>query len=179
VATGDQIMAIGDSVMLASAPSLQDAFPGIRIDAAVSRQMHAAPNILQAAKDAGTLRRVVLIGLGTNGSISESTLDELQQIAGPDHQFVFVTVQAPRGWTDGVNAKLDVFAGTHQKSVALAEWKSAITAHLDLLAEDHIHPGSRGGRIYAQAVDDALHRLAERSPLKPYTVWGEGGPRPQ
>lgn len=179
VATGEQILAIGDSVMLASAPSLQDAFPGIRIDAVVSRQMRAAPAILQAAKDAGNLRKVVLVGLGTNGFISESTLDEMQQIAGPDHQFVFVTVQAPRGWTDGVNAELDAFAGAHQKTVALAEWKSAIAAHLDLLAEDHIHPGSRGGQIYAQAVDDALHRLAERSPVKPYTVWGQGAPRPQ
>ncbi len=179
VATGDQIMAIGDSVMLASAPSLQEAFPGIRIDAVVSRQMRAAPAIVQAAKDSGSLRRVVLIGLGTNGSIAESTLDQLQQIAGPDHQFVFVTVQAPRGWTDGVNADLDAFAGAHQKTVALAEWKSAITPHLDLLAEDHIHPGDRGGHIYATAVVDALHRLAERSPLKPYTVWGAGVPRPQ
>ena len=179
VATGDQIMAIGDSVMLASAPSLQEAFPGIRIDAVVSRQMRAAPAIVQAAKDAGELRQVVLIGLGTNGSIAQSTLDELQRIAGPGHQFVFVTVQAPRGWTDGVNAQLDSFAGAHQKSVALAEWKSAIAPHLDLLADDHIHPGERGGRIYAHVVDDALHRLAERSPLKPYTVWGRGGPRPQ
>jgi peptidoglycan/LPS O-acetylase OafA/YrhL len=179
VATGDQIMAIGDSVMLASAPSLQDAFPGIRIDAVVSRQMRAAPAVLQAAKDAGSLRKVVLIGLGTNGSISQSTLDQLQQIAGPGHQFVFVTVQAPRGWTDGVNSELDAFAGAHQRTVALAEWKSAITPHLDLLAEDHIHPGSRGGKIYAGVVDDALHRLAERSPVKPSIVWGDGGPRPQ
>jgi peptidoglycan/LPS O-acetylase OafA/YrhL len=179
VATGDQILAIGDSVMLASAPSLQESFPGIRIDAVVSRQMHAAPAILQAAKNAGTLRRVVLIGLGTNGSISESTLDELQQIAGAGHQFVFVTVQAPRGWTDGVNAELEAYAGAHQKTVALAEWKSAIEPHLDLLADDHIHPGDRGGHIYAATVDDALHRLAERSPIKPYTVWGDDGPRPQ
>ncbi|WP_426516228.1 acyltransferase family protein [Diaminobutyricibacter sp. McL0618] len=179
VATGEQIMAIGDSVMLASAPSLQEAFPGIRIDAVVSRQMRAAPGILQAAKSAGTLRKVVLVGLGTNGSISQSTLDEMQQIAGPDHQFVFVTVQAPRGWTDGVNADLDAYAGAHQKTVALAEWKSAITPHLDLLAEDHIHPGSRGGKIYAAVVSDALHRLAERSPVKPFTVWGGSGPRPQ
>ncbi len=179
VATGDQITAIGDSVMLASAPSLQDAFPGIRIDAVVSRQMRAAPAILQAARNAGTLRKVVLVGLGTNGSISQSTLDEMQQVVGPGHQFVFVTVQAPRVWTDGVNADLEAYAGAHQKTVALAEWKSAITPHLDLLAEDHIHPGSRGGTIYAATVDDALHRLAERSPVKPYTVWGQDGPRPQ
>ena len=179
VATGDQIMAIGDSVMLASAPSLQEAFPGIRIDAVVSRQMRAAPAILQAAKDAGSLRRVVVIGLGTNGSIAESTLDQLQQIAGTDHQIVFVTVQAPRGWTDGVNGELEAFAGAHQKTVALAEWKSAIAPHLELLADDRIHPGYRGGHIYARAVDDALHRLAERSPLRPFTVWGDSDPRPQ
>ena len=42
--TGDQIYAVGDSVMLAAAPELEEAFPGIAIDAVVSRQMFEAMN---------------------------------------------------------------------------------------------------------------------------------------
>ena len=45
--TGDQITAVGDSVMLASAPGLLERYPGIQIDAAVSRSMYAAPGILR------------------------------------------------------------------------------------------------------------------------------------
>src|SRR5690606_23135483 len=46
VTTGDAITAIGDSVLLAAAPALQAAYPGIHIDAAVSRQMSSAPAVL-------------------------------------------------------------------------------------------------------------------------------------
>src|SRR5690606_23884161 len=74
IPTGDRITAIGDSVMLAAAPELQAAFPGIAIDAAVSRSMYAAPGILQSLESSGQLRDVVLLGLGTNGPVSVNTL---------------------------------------------------------------------------------------------------------
>src|SRR5690606_21606980 len=62
---GDQITAIGDSVMLASAQELQSAFPGIYIDAVVSRQLSQAPKIVESMLAAGKLRPTVVIGLGT------------------------------------------------------------------------------------------------------------------
>ncbi|HEV7564913.1 MAG TPA: acetyltransferase, partial [Microbacteriaceae bacterium] len=111
------------------------------------------------------------IGLGTNGSISADTLHQLQQIAGPTRELVLVTVQAPRGWTDGVNATLAAFADSNSRSVALAQWQSAIAPHLDLLAADHIHPGSSGGHIYAAAVMAALVQLNGPPPFRPYSVW--------
>lgn len=96
--TGDRITAIGDSVMLAAAPQLQERFPGIAIDAAVSRQMRQAPQIALALADAGMLREITIVGLGTNGSIDPETLHELRAILGPDRQLVLVSAQAPRGW---------------------------------------------------------------------------------
>ncbi len=161
---GDQITAIGDSVMLASAPELQAAFPGIQIDAVVSRQLAQAPAVLTTLMDAGTLRPVVLVGLGTNGPIGRATLDELRTLVGPAHQIVVVNVYAPRGWTDGVNAALTSFARQH-RDVELANWRDAIAGQLPLLARDQIHPGSEGGKIYAAVVRDALQRLAEIPPL--------------
>jgi peptidoglycan/LPS O-acetylase OafA/YrhL len=165
IPTGDQMVAVGDSVMLASAPSLQQTFPGIAIDATVSRQMNAAPAIVQAMADAGTLRKVVVVGLGTNGSIGMGALDDIRHIIGPDRELVLITVQAPRDWTASVNDTLRAFAGQNRRTVALADWQSAIATHLDTLAEDQIHPGTSGGQIYAATVQSALQHLADLPPV--------------
>ena len=171
---GDQIDAIGDSVMLASAPELQAGFPGIQINAVVSRQLSSAPAIVQGMRDSGTLRPVLLIGLGTNGPIDRRSLDQIRSIVGSRHEIVVVNVQAPRGWTDGVNDALTRFA-QHYRSVELADWRDAISSHLDLLARDQIHPGSAGGLIYVHAVTDALQRFAELPPYRSRNDFGLAG----
>ncbi|QEE60642.1 acetyltransferase [Salinibacterium sp. dk2585] len=161
---GDQITAIGDSVMLASAASMQQVLPGIDIDAAVSRQFSSAPALIRAHLDAGTLRPVVLLGLGTNGPVDTETLAEVRELLGTSHQLVLVNVHAPRWWTDGVNSTLTSFAQQY-RDVELANWRDSIAPQLRLLARDQIHPGDAGGLVYAAAVQDALQRLAELPPV--------------
>lgn len=161
---GDQITAIGDSVMLASAPELSSAFPGISIDAVVSRALIQAPGIVSSLKSSGALRTTLLLGLGTNGPIDDEELEQVRNILGPDHQIVLVNVQAPRWWTPGVNDTLASFASRY-RNVELANWQTAIAGRLDLLARDQIHPGDAGGAIYASTVREALQRLAELPPV--------------
>ncbi|WP_104177811.1 acyltransferase family protein [Cryobacterium sp. Y50] len=158
------ITAVGDSVMLASAPELQSTLTGITIDASVSRGMYSADDILLALKAAGQLHSVVVIGLGTNGPITASELVDILRILGPDRQLVLVNAYAERDWTDGVNATLAEFASGNRR-VELANWHDTIAGHLDLLAGDHVHPGPRGGQLYADEVRAALERLAARPPL--------------
>ncbi len=159
LATGDQILAIGDSVMLAAAPQLQASFPGISIDAAVSRQMRQAPEIVQSLADADQLRPVMILGLGTNGSIDSATLHEVRALLGPDRHLVLVSAQAPRGWIPDVNAQLVAFADDY-RDVVFADWYSAIAPQLNLLARDQVHPGSAGGSVYAGVIEGALQQLA-------------------
>ena len=121
--------------------------------------------------DAGTLRRVVVVGLGTNGPIDAVTLDQLHRIAGPERRLVVVSVYAPRGWTDGVNQSLSTFAQRY-RDVEIATWREAIAGQLDLLSGDQIHPGPRGGGVYASALRDALQRLADVPPLPLRTPTG-------
>jgi peptidoglycan/LPS O-acetylase OafA/YrhL len=162
---GDQMVAIGDSVMLAVAPELTAAFPGIVIDAVVSRQMSAAPAIVQQMVDAKAMRRYLVIGLGTNGSISADTLREVKSIVGRKTQIVLVNVQAPRGWTPGNNEILAGYAD-QARSVELADWHTAIQPRLDLLARDQIHAGGpTGGGIYVDALSAALLRLVDQPEL--------------
>jgi hypothetical protein len=164
---GDEITAIGDSVMLAAAPQLQDRFPGIAIDAAVSRQMRQAPEIVRALLESDRLRSTVVLGLGTNGPLDPATLDEVRGLLGPDRTLVLVSAQAPRGWTEGVNAHLTDFAGRY-RLVELSDWRAAISPQLALLARDQIHPGAAGGRVYADALTEALQRIADLPPLVDY-----------
>jgi len=173
---GDQITAIGDSVMLAAVPELTEAFPGISIDAAVSRQMSTAPDILRKLRAADTLRPVVVVALGTNGAISTETLDEIRGILGPDRELVLVTAQAPRGWIPGVNATLAAYAWQY-RNVELSDWHTAIQPHLDVLARDRIHFAGAGARIFTASLREALQRLAALPPTRD-GVADESLPRP-
>lgn len=165
VTTGDEITAIGDSVMLAAAPALQDAYPGIHIDAAVSRSMYVAPDIVRALESAGRLRPVVVIALGTNGPIDRDTLEEVRRILGPTRELIVVNAQAPRGWIPGVNAELSSFARLY-RNVELANWHSAIQPFLHEMARDQVHFGPIGAAIFAGAVIDAVDRLEALPPLR-------------
>lgn len=157
---GESMVAVGDSVMLAAAPQIQARFPGIAIDAAVSRQMRQAPEIIAALGAAGALRPIVVLGLGTNGSIDPQILHDVRQQLGPDRSLVLVSAQAPRGWIPGVNDHLRAFADDY-RNVVLADWRAAIAPRLDLLAGDQVHPGSAGGQLYVGALEVALQQLAE------------------
>ncbi len=163
------ITAIGDSVMLASAPELQATFAGMTVDASVSRGMYSADDILMALKAADQLQPVVVVGLGTNGPITTDELTEILRILGPDRQLVLVNAYAEREWTDTVNARLAEFAAGNRR-VELANWHDVIAGRLNLLADDHVHPGPTGGQLYADEVHAALARLAAVPPL-PDNSW--------
>lgn len=162
---GRQITAIGDSVMLAAAPTLYDKFPGIYVDAQVSRSIYVAPGIIQKLIDKGKLRHVLVLALGTNGPIDRQVLDQIRRMAGPDRLMVVVNVQAPRYWTSGVNKTLSAFALDY-RNVELANWHDTIQPSLNVLAGDHIHFGEAGAVIFSKTISDALQRLAELPPLR-------------
>jgi hypothetical protein len=162
--------------MLAAVPELQAAYPGIQIDATVSRQMWTAPDILRGLRDAGALRPVVVVALGTNGSVGDDTLAAIRDAIGPDRELVLVTAQAPRGWIPGVNQKLAAFAWQY-RNVELADWYTAIQPHLGELARDQVHFGHIGATIFTGTITEALQRLAALPPLRD-DVADESLPRP-
>lgn len=176
-APGSDIDAVGDSVMLASAPALRQTYPGMNIDAVVSRQMNALPAIVQALIDSGQLRPILVVGLGTNGPIAQATLDQVHAMLGPNRQMVVVNVEEPRGWESEVNGTLASFASDYE-NVELADWYTAITPYISILAPDHIHPGPTGGRIYTATLKAALARLAALPPYPDVTDFFATDPAP-
>ncbi|MFC1414999.1 acyltransferase family protein [Streptacidiphilus sp. N1-12] len=156
---GSAITAIGDSVLLAAAPALQQARPGVDIEAVVGRQMDTAPGLLRQLAEEGGLRPVVVVALGTNGTVAPSTLDRIAELTGPGRTLALVTVHVPRPWQNQVNTALARFARTHPGTV-LVPWNAAATGHPDALYPDRTHPRSEGAPLYATTLLTALDRAA-------------------
>ena len=154
---GLDLTAVGDSVMLASAPELSDAFAGVDIDAEVSRGLGYAVSYVEELAQAGSLRPILVIGLGTNGPISDDDLTAIAQIA-EKRRIILVNAFADRWWVPEVNEQLTAFADEH-RGVVVADWNGSIAPHPELLAGDLVHPHPEGGEVYATAIANAIDEL--------------------
>ena len=161
---GSQVTAIGDSVMLASATQLQAALPGVYIDAQVSRQMQTGLAIAGRLAARGRLRQVVVVGLGTNGTVTGGQLRQLLAEIGPGRELVLVNTYEARPWEHEVNAA--IAAARRYPNVVMADWHAAIEPRTGLLWPDGVHPRPPGARLYARVVVAAIQatRLALAQP---------------
>lgn len=156
--SGHQIIAVGDSVMLAAAGALTGAYPGILIDAQVSRQEPAVFSTLATIVAGNPDRSVFIIGTGTNGPVSEPDLARAVDSLGPTAHVVLVNVFADRSWTEHSNTAISDVAAA-RPNVKVADWQALAAAHPDQLYPDGIHPRPTGASLYVDAVATALRQL--------------------
>jgi peptidoglycan/LPS O-acetylase OafA/YrhL len=149
--------AVGDSVMLAGYKALQAQFPGIKVDAAVSRMPGAVYDRIRARKKVGQLGDVVIIGAGTNGRIETKDLIALLDELKDRSRVVLITCRADRVWVNGSNASiLAAYKLYKGGNVRLADWQSYSAGHRDWLYADGVHPKGAGAAAYAALVREAL-----------------------
>jgi len=156
--SGRSVTAVGDSVMVASTPALQQALPGIYIDAMVGRQFSTGLQVIADLKARGLLRPIVVVGLGTNGTVTAAEISQLFAEIGPARRLVLVNTFEARPWEHEVNATLAAAAREHS-AVVLANWHATIEHRTNLLWPDGIHPQPSGGIVYAKMLKRALRRL--------------------
>jgi len=163
---GWKVMAIGDSVMLASAPELARALPGIYINAKISRAMVAGVALTQRLAARRHLRRVLLVALGTNGPITSGQIEQLRAAVGRARWLVLVNTFVPRPWEHEVNVTLAA-AARRYPNVLLVNWHDAIEHHTRLLWSDGIHPQPAGGVLYARVIRARVLLALRRAPVYP------------
>jgi peptidoglycan/LPS O-acetylase OafA/YrhL len=145
------VVGMGDSVMLGAKQSLQNAIPGMAIDAVVSRQFANAIQVLQAYKDQGVLPSIVVVHLGTNGRFGDGEFDTMMQTIGPERQAYFVTARMPRSWQADVNAHLTAGVSRHTNA-HLLDWQRYSDCHGDWFVRDGFHLTGEGARQYAEFI---------------------------
>ena len=153
---GHDVLAIGDSVLVAASASLQQRLHGdITIDAVVGRQVWSGIARLAAYKAAGDLvgLKAVIIDLGTNGPMTPQDVAQFRALSAGVPLLVFVNVRVPLPWQSESNASLSAVAG--QRGIAVVNWYSASAAP-GVLWPDAIHPDPKGQVLYANLVAAAL-----------------------
>ena len=103
---------------------------------------------------------MLVLGLGTNGTVTTGQIRQLLTTIGPHRKLVLVNTFAPRPWQNGDNT---VLAAVRQHTnIVLANWFATIEHHTGLLWDDDVHPRPSGAKLYAHMVATAVQ--ATRGP---------------
>src|SRR5690606_26204188 len=114
-----RLLAVGDSVMLGAAPSLQHVFPLGTVDAVVGRAPMAGLALLQGR--GGDLGDVVVVHLGNNGMFLDDQFDQIMSTLSGVKRVIVVNVKLPRRYEGEVNAHIAERIGNYPNA-RLADW---------------------------------------------------------
>ena len=146
------VTAVGDSIMLDIQPYLQTDIPGVAVDGVVSRQFETGIGVVQADRAAGTLGSVLVVELGTNGSVTSSDVDAMMQAAAGVERVVFVNLDVPRSWEAPDNAVLAAGVARYPGVAVLADWNTLSTPHPEWFTPDQVHLEPAGAQALAALI---------------------------
>jgi len=151
-----QVTAIGDSVMLGAKGALEAKIPGIHVDAAVSRQFGTAIDIIEQLKKSGQLAPVVVIHLGTNGTITDGHMQRLKDLLADRQRVIFLNLFVPRSWQNGDNDVLQRWIPQFGNAL-LINWNGEGSLHPEYFYGDHIHVNTSGREQYANLIAQQIN----------------------
>jgi hypothetical protein len=148
-AVAGPVTAVGDSILIDMQPNLQADIPGIAVDGLVSRQFETGIGVVQADRAAGTLGSVLVVELGTNGTVTSADIDAMMQAAAGVKRVVFVNVDVPRSWEQSDNATLAAGVARYPGVAVLADWFSLSSPHPEWFTADQVHLQPAGAAALA------------------------------
>ena len=153
------ILALGDSVMLGSAPVLERRLgPQLRVDAVVGRQAVDTIDRLAEYRARGALPPTVIVQIGDNGPVWHENLQRLRAVLSGVKHVVLVNVRVDRDWQNEVNRALERFVPSWSEAV-IANWYGHSS---ESMLVDGVHPSVAGRAVYAQTIVEALHESDAR-----------------
>jgi lysophospholipase L1-like esterase len=161
------VTVIGDSVTAGVAPYVKEYFPNAYIDAKACRQFSTAPGILQQLLKDNKLSPIVVVQLGTNGTVKESDVYKVIDLVGADRKLVFVSCRVPRSWCEGDNKTFFKIADEYE-NVMIADWYGASFDQDSYFYKDGFHPNIKGCKVLAKVIADAVAEIYAHNPSKPY-----------
>lgn len=137
------VLAVGDSVMLGATGRLMRA--GITVDAAKDRLFGYSEQIFNYLKSIDQLSDKIVIHLGTNGGVRQSTLDRILSSISQAKLVILVTTYGPGlEWAAQTNTVLRD-APSRFPNVQVLDWAKIGKEHPEYFADDGIHLASPTG----------------------------------
>ncbi|HEX4344730.1 MAG TPA: hypothetical protein VHZ31_04135 [Solirubrobacteraceae bacterium] len=143
---------VGDSVLLGAVA--QVAAEGYEVDTRACRQIDEGLGIVAARRRAGTLPHLVVLALGTNGSLGTYDVRKAMRIVGPGRVLGLVTPREPDH--DTAAHAIRVVAKQFPDRIRLLDWVRYSDAHHSWFAPDGIHLGPGGAVGLARLLRGAL-----------------------
>ncbi|MBD7913813.1 acetyltransferase [Clostridium sp. Sa3CUN1] len=152
----EEILAIGDSIMLDITSALNDKYDNITIDGKVGRQMREANDLVNTYAEFNNPNKAVIIELGANGHFTDKEIDNLLDSFSAANVYL-VNVRVPRAWERDVNKTLKRKA-EERDNVTLIDWYSTAIEHPEFFTEDGVHLESEGIEALVSIIDTALNK---------------------
>ncbi|WP_426211970.1 acyltransferase family protein [Massilia sp. TWP1-3-3] len=143
IAGGDDIYAIGDSVLLGARGYLTKTIPGIRVDAEVGRQASQGQKVVKKWRGKSGKASTILLHLGTNGYIDEAQFRTLLGELADRKAVIVINVHANRRWTAPNNEMIARLAPQFP-NVQLINWAAVSSGRADYFVKDGIHLTTKG-----------------------------------
>lgn len=150
------ILFIGDSVLDMTKIDLRKKYPNAIIETKVGRQFYELPNMLKNYAQNGKLRKIIVIALGTNGTIYEKDMKSvLETLKG--HELYFINTVMPDPWQDSVNAEIKK-ASAENPNIKVIDWYSYSKGKQEYFYKDGTHPKPHAAKRYINLLYSVLSK---------------------
>jgi peptidoglycan/LPS O-acetylase OafA/YrhL len=153
--TATDALAVGDSVMLGAKRAMQDAMPGITVNAVVGRQFGTVISSVRWFVKEGLAPGPVVVNAGTNGTFEDDDLDDLVDAAG-GRKLLLVNTKSEKKWESLMNERMAAAAARHPDRVVLVDWHGLAVQHPEWFAKDGTHLKPAGARAFADLIRSSL-----------------------
>ena len=151
-----EILFIGDSVLDMTKVDLKKKYPNAIIETKVGRQFYELPNMLKNYAQNGKLRKIIVIALGTNGTIYEKDMKSvLETLKG--HELYFINTVMPDPWQDSVNAEIKK-ASAENPNIKVIDWYSYSKGKQEYFYKDGTHPKPHAAKRYINLLYSVLSK---------------------
>ncbi len=147
-------VAVGDSVMLGAAGTMGDVMPGIRVDAAISRQFIDVVDAVEWFDTSDNMPGPAIVQFGNNGITREGRLVEMLESLG-DRKIIVVNAKVARPWEREANRRTEAAAAKFD-NVIVVDWYSVAAEHPEYMVSDGTHLTKEGMRVYSQMIGSEL-----------------------
>lgn len=163
--TGDDLSAVGDSVLLGSSRLLKVSLHGVDVHATMGWQAADVIQQLDALRHAGQLRPVVLVHLGTNGYVYEHQLRQILTMLADRKRVILVNTHVPRRWMEANNALIEHMAPDFP-NVVVVHWSDVSEDQPDYFVSDGVHLTDIGQRAFIAAIMRAGDLVPDKKDAK-------------
>lgn len=152
-----EILAIGDSIMIDITSALSDKYDNITIDGKVGRQLREANELVDIYAEFNNPNKAVIIELGVNGYFTDKEIDNLLNSFSLADVYL-VNVRVPRSWESDVNKTLKR-KSEERNNVTLIDWYSTAIDHPEFFTEDGVHLEVEGIEALVSIIDTAINKI--------------------